>query len=43
MNSDSDEEILRVFDECQSDEELILACRQWEKQKIQTGAVRSSI
>ena len=35
MNSDSDEEILRVFDKCQSDEELILACEQWEKQKIQ--------
>ena len=33
MNSDNDEEILRVFDECQS--EVILACEQWEKQKIQ--------
>ena len=35
MNSDSVEENLRVFDECQSDEEVILACEQWEKQKIQ--------
>ena len=35
MKSDSNEDILRVFHECQSDEELALTYEQWKKQQIQ--------